>query len=52
MIALERVSKSYTNGSRFAVREVSITVARRAFVAVVGDSGSGKDAVEDDQPPG
>jgi osmoprotectant transport system ATP-binding protein len=42
MIALERVSKSYANGSRFAVREVSITVARRAFVAVVGDSGSGK----------
>jgi osmoprotectant transport system ATP-binding protein len=42
MIALERVSKSYANGSRFAVREVSITVAPQAFVAVVGDSGSGK----------
>jgi osmoprotectant transport system ATP-binding protein len=42
MIALERVSKSYANGSRFAVRDVSITVARKAFVAVVGDSGSGK----------
>jgi osmoprotectant transport system ATP-binding protein len=42
MIALERVSKSYANGSRFAVRDVSVTVARRAFVAVVGDSGSGK----------
>jgi osmoprotectant transport system ATP-binding protein len=42
MIALQRVSKSYANGSRFAVRDISITVAPRAFVAVVGDSGSGK----------
>ena len=42
MIALERVSKSYANGSRFAVREVSVAVARQAFVTVVGDSGSGK----------
>jgi osmoprotectant transport system ATP-binding protein len=42
MIALERVSKSYANGSRFAVRDISMTVARKAFVAVVGDSGSGK----------
>jgi osmoprotectant transport system ATP-binding protein len=42
MIALERVSKSYANGSRFAVRDVSLTVARHSFVAVVGDSGSGK----------
>jgi osmoprotectant transport system ATP-binding protein len=42
MIALERVSKSYAKGSRFAVRDVSVTVTRRAFVAVVGDSGSGK----------
>jgi osmoprotectant transport system ATP-binding protein len=42
MIALERVSKSYAKGSRFAVRDVSITVARQSFVSVVGDSGSGK----------
>jgi osmoprotectant transport system ATP-binding protein len=42
MIALERVSKSYVNGSRFAVRDISMTVARKAFVTIVGDSGSGK----------
>jgi osmoprotectant transport system ATP-binding protein len=42
MIALEGVSKSFANGSRFAVRDVSITVPARTFVSVVGDSGSGK----------
>jgi osmoprotectant transport system ATP-binding protein len=42
MIALERVSKSYANGSQFAVRDVSLSIAPNAFVAVVGDSGSGK----------
>ncbi len=40
LIALERVSKSYGHG--FAVRDVSIAIAREAFVSVVGDSGSGK----------
>src|SRR5438105_5629353 len=42
MIVFDRVSKSYDGGRTFAVREVSLTVAEGAFVAVVGASGSGK----------
>jgi osmoprotectant transport system ATP-binding protein len=41
-IALEGVSKSYDGGREFAVRDVSITVAPRCFVSIIGDSGSGK----------
>src|SRR5688572_26572999 len=42
MIAVEAVSRTFDGGRTFAVREVSVTVARREFVALVGDSGSGK----------
>jgi osmoprotectant transport system ATP-binding protein len=42
MIALERVSRTFDGGRSFAVREVSLAVARREFVVLVGDSGSGK----------
>jgi osmoprotectant transport system ATP-binding protein len=36
------VSRSYDAGRSFAVREVSLSVARSEFVAVIGASGSGK----------
>ena len=42
MIALERVSRTFDGGRSFAVREVSLAVAPREFVVLVGDSGSGK----------
>lgn len=42
MIALERVSKSFDGGASCAVRSVSLEVAPRTFIALVGDSGAGK----------
>jgi osmoprotectant transport system ATP-binding protein len=42
MIALERVSKSFDGGASAAVRSVSLEVAPRTFIALVGDSGAGK----------
>ncbi len=42
MIVFDRVSKSYDGGRTFAVREVNLSIAEGAFVAVVGASGSGK----------
>jgi osmoprotectant transport system ATP-binding protein len=42
LIAVEGVSRSYDAGRSFAVREVSLSVARSEFVAVIGASGSGK----------
>ena len=42
MIELDRVCKSFDGGRSFAVREVSLSVASGAFVALVGASGSGK----------
>jgi len=45
MIAFQGVSKSFDEGRDFAVRDVNLSVAPRAFVALVGDSGSGKTAL-------
>jgi len=42
MITLERVSKSFDRGTRFAIRDISFTVPAGGFVAIVGSSGSGK----------
>jgi osmoprotectant transport system ATP-binding protein len=42
MIVLDRVSKSFDGGTRFAVRDVSFEIPAGQFVAVVGGSGSGK----------
>jgi osmoprotectant transport system ATP-binding protein len=42
VIELDRVSKSYGAGSSFAVRDLSLTIEPRQFVALVGASGSGK----------
>jgi len=41
-IALEGISKSFDDGQTFAVRHVSLSIARGSFVAMVGASGSGK----------
>jgi osmoprotectant transport system ATP-binding protein len=42
VIALEGVSRSYDGGRDFAVRNVSISIAPRSFVSIIGGSGSGK----------
>ena len=42
MIELNGVSKSFDGGAIFAVRQVTLQVPARSFVAVVGRSGSGK----------
>jgi osmoprotectant transport system ATP-binding protein len=42
MISLRKVFKSFGAGRSFAVRDVSLDVAARVFVSIVGDSGSGK----------
>ena len=42
MISLRHVSKAYDQGRRFAIRDASLEIATHAFVAVIGDSGSGK----------
>ena len=42
MIVLDGISKSFDGGRSEAIREISLTVPRGAFVAVVGTSGSGK----------
>ena len=42
MIVLDRVSKSFSGGTHFAIRDVSFEVAAGQFVAIVGNSGSGK----------
>src|SRR5580693_1572639 len=41
-IEIDKVRKSFDGGRSFAVRDVSISVAQGAFVALVGTSGSGK----------
>jgi osmoprotectant transport system ATP-binding protein len=42
LIALNRVSKSFDGGRSFAVSDVSLAIAERSFVALIGGSGSGK----------
>src|SRR5215472_1397823 len=42
MISLRDVCKSFDGGRSFAVRDVSLDVAERVFVSIIGDSGSGK----------
>jgi osmoprotectant transport system ATP-binding protein len=42
MIVLDRVSKSYTGGPRFSVRDVSLRVTRGQLLVLLGGSGSGK----------
>ncbi|HEY4265494.1 MAG TPA: ATP-binding cassette domain-containing protein [Micropepsaceae bacterium] len=41
-IAIEDVWKSFDGGSSFAVRGVTLRIARQEFVALIGTSGSGK----------
>ena len=42
LIELDNIGKSFDGGRAFALRGVSLTVAAGAFVALVGQSGSGK----------
>ncbi len=42
MIVLERVSKAYDAGSRYAVRDVSLRVPAGQLLVLLGGSGSGK----------
>lgn len=44
-IRISDVCKSFDGGRTFAVRNASLTIARGAFVSVVGTSGSGKTTV-------
>lgn len=42
MISLQSVTKSFDDGTAFAIRDVSFAVPAGSFVAIVGGSGSGK----------
>jgi osmoprotectant transport system ATP-binding protein len=42
LIELDDVSKSYDGGQAFALRDVSLAVEAKTFIALVGASGSGK----------
>jgi osmoprotectant transport system ATP-binding protein len=42
MIALDRVSMSYSGTAKAAVRDVSLEIPRGAFFVLIGESGSGK----------
>jgi osmoprotectant transport system ATP-binding protein len=42
LIELDRVGKAFDGGRAFALRGVSLSIAAGAFVALVGQSGSGK----------
>ena len=42
LIELDNVAKSFDGGRSFAVHDVSLSVGRGEFVAIVGGSGSGK----------
>ena len=42
LIELDHIGKSFDGGRAFALREVSLSIAAGAFVALVGQSGSGK----------
>jgi osmoprotectant transport system ATP-binding protein len=41
-IAIKDVWKSYDGSATFAVRDITLSVARREFLALIGTSGSGK----------
>lgn len=45
MILLDRVTKKYPNGTRPALDNVSLHVAPREFVAIMGRSGAGKSTI-------
>jgi putative ABC transport system ATP-binding protein len=42
LLRAERVSRTYVDGSVAALRDVSLSIAREEYVAVMGPSGSGK----------
>jgi osmoprotectant transport system ATP-binding protein len=42
VVELRGVSKSFDTGQAFAVRDVTLSIARGSFVAIIGGSGSGK----------
>jgi osmoprotectant transport system ATP-binding protein len=42
VVEMRGVSKSFDGGRTFAVRNVTLSIARGAFVAIIGGSGSGK----------
>jgi osmoprotectant transport system ATP-binding protein len=42
LIELDKVTKSFDGGRNFAIRDVSVSVGRGEFLAIVGGSGSGK----------
>ena len=45
MILLDRVTKEYPNGTRPALKNVSLHVAPREFVVIMGRSGAGKSTI-------
>jgi osmoprotectant transport system ATP-binding protein len=42
LIELDHIGKSFDGGRAFALRDISLSIAAGAFVALVGQSGSGK----------
>jgi cell division transport system ATP-binding protein len=42
MIAFEKVTKRYSNGAIVALEEITLSIQRREFISIVGQSGAGK----------
>ena len=42
LIELDGVAKSFDGGQNFALRDISLAVDPKSFIALVGASGSGK----------